>query len=244
MAEGVDLAAGRGLVDERIVGGDGVAAATRRMVDVDPQDRGPQVGDVLPGPVWIFGKVVAAVSGRYEEHPVGAEGEAAAVVAARGPGDHLDLARRVGSRHATVVDHRQSHHPCAVGSGLPRLVAEADRVAEVAEAVGREGGVEGEVEDAAKLQGFFRGALRVEPRYEIACVEEQVGLTAVAIGRQRVHLAIQLRDEAAVAVRREGQRGRGREPHVLVDFAGLQRWWRLGCARHQRGRPGLRSRCG
>ena len=61
MAEGVDLAAGRGLVDERIVGGDGVAAATRRMVDVDPQDRGPQVGDVLPGPVWIFGKVVAAV---------------------------------------------------------------------------------------------------------------------------------------------------------------------------------------
>ena len=118
-AEGVEFATGSRRSHERVVGGDRVTAAWLGVIDVDPHDGGPQIRDILPGLVRVGGEMVAAVAGRHVEHPVRAEGEAAAVVAARGPGDHLHLARRVGPRHAAFLDHRQSHHPCAVSRRLP-----------------------------------------------------------------------------------------------------------------------------
>ena len=244
VAEGIEFAAGSGHVHKRVVGGDGVAAIGIRMINVDPHDRGPQVGNVLAGLVRIFRKMIRAVAGRHVEHPVGAEGDAAAVVTAGRPSDHLHLACRIDPRHAAVVDHRQPHHPRAIWKGRPRLVAIADCVTKKTKAVGCEVGMKDEMKDVPRPERIRGGPVRVEPVHQIGDVEEQVRLATVAIGRQRVGLAPLLGDEEPVAAGGEGQRGCGPEPDVLVDFSCAIGERRLGRALHPRVRPGHRRGTG
>ena len=244
VAEGIEFAAGAGHVHEWVVGRNRVAAAGSGVIDVDPQNRSPQVGDVLTSLVEVFGKMVSAVARRDVKHAVGAEGEAAAVVAAGRPGDHLDFAGRIGPRHAGVIDHGEPHHPRALGEGRPRFVAIADGVAEVAEAIGGEVGMEREMKDATRIESLLRGSLCVEPCDQISGVDERVGLAAVAVGWQRIGVAILLRDEATVAAGSEGERGGGRKSHMLVDPLRSQRRGRLRSAVDPRRCPWHGGRAG
>ena len=100
-----DLTTSPGLLDEWIIGGDAVAAAVGRVINVNSEDRGPQVSDILSGLVRIFREVITAVTRRHIEHFVWAEGQTAAVVAACWPGDHLYFAGRISPRHAPLVDN-------------------------------------------------------------------------------------------------------------------------------------------
>jgi hypothetical protein len=94
------------------------------------------------------------------------------------------------------------------------------------------------------LQCFGSGPVGVEPCDQIGCGDERVGLAAVPVGGQRKCFAILIRDEAAVAAGSEGERGGGRESHMLIHLLRAQRRGRLGSAVDPRCRPRFGGRAG
>ncbi len=129
-------------------------------VDVDAQDRREQVADVLAGVAAVGRARVAAVAGGDVEIAVGAELQAAAVVAAGGPVDHDRLALGVDTRRVGVGDLEARDARALRVAGL-------EDVADVDEAVLREVGME-------------REAVGAPVAGDLAEVEEQVGLSAQA----------------------------------------------------------------
>src|SRR5262249_21396657 len=92
------------------------------VVDIDAQDRGKQVADVLAG-VERIGRIGAgAVAGRDVEHAVIAEVQVTAVVSAAQKGDEDFLALRIDTRRVGVAD-AEARQARAFGQLLIRILA-------------------------------------------------------------------------------------------------------------------------
>src|SRR5206468_2055159 len=89
---------------EWIVLRNAVGLARRRMIDVDAQELGMDAAQVLADVGLV--RDAAAVAGNDVEHAVGAEAQAAAVVAAVGPGKDYLLAGTIDHRRVAV--HREA----------------------------------------------------------------------------------------------------------------------------------------
>ena len=70
-------------LQEGVVSGDGVGKFFAGMVNIDPQDRAGEIGEILSGEVEIGD--AAAVAGGDVEVAIGTELQAAAIVSSRGP---------------------------------------------------------------------------------------------------------------------------------------------------------------
>jgi hypothetical protein len=113
------LAARAGNREERIVLGNGVAAARIGMFHVDPDHAGIQVAQILSRPVPVG--VGRAVARGDIQHPVGTEPHLAAVVAVRRPFDHEMLGGRVD---LAVLHDIPEDAVLLVGLGVGRTVGE------------------------------------------------------------------------------------------------------------------------
>src|SRR5229473_4620553 len=106
-----DLRARAGHVHERIVWRHAIRPALFGVIDIDPQDGGKQVANVLTGVQRVRRIGTGPVPGRNVEIAVQTETDATAIVPARFPGDHRLLAfqidlRRVRVRHFETRDVR------------------------------------------------------------------------------------------------------------------------------------------
>jgi hypothetical protein len=117
-AVSVNLGAGVGLVEEGVVGGDGVGAGGVAAVDIDAEQAGEQIVESLAGLAFIGD--ATAIAARDVEKTVGAEGEVAAVVSARGPFDEhlLGLGAQRGAAVEAAIKPR---HAAAAGSPFLRV---------------------------------------------------------------------------------------------------------------------------
>src|SRR5207248_1558594 len=91
-------------IDERVVARDGVVLATLAAIDIDPQNRRKQVGNILARVKWIRRVWVCRVASRNVEQAIGAEVEIAGVVTALEKGEDDDLARRINPWRLGIRD--------------------------------------------------------------------------------------------------------------------------------------------
>ena len=164
-------------------------------------------------PVQAVGDAAAVARGDVEA-AVGAEREAAAVVAERGPLDDHALAPRVAAWRVARADlqPRDAHRPRPASRRL-----DAGRDEQVA--------VPGEL----RVQGQ---AEEVPPE-----VEHQLGLPGLRVVGERIDLAVPLGHEHAVASRREGHRQRLGELQPGEGRLRAVGRGRIGRPADPRGRP-------
>ena len=185
---GINLGPSAVQVDERVIRRDRIAASLVGVIDVDSQNRGVDIADIL-AVIEHVGRIGRGdITRRDVEHPVVAEGDRAAVVAARVKLQDRQFARhhqlgRLGSRQFEAGDVR------AVGSSR----AARDDVADHDATIGRKVGMERQTVDRYPFGILWRQA--AERWRRGAEVGDQLDLRVRSTGQEGQNLAILLEDQ-------------------------------------------------
>ena len=224
--------------DEGIIPGDGVVLARVLVIDVDPQDGGEQVGDVLPR-VERVGRVrVRRVPRGDVQHPVGAEVEITAVVTSLQVGDDDLLARRVDAWRIGRGDP-EPRHARAVGEVHLVGVRSPQGIADEALAVPFEVRMKGQpVHRLDLLRPREQGDRPDLPGQ----IQEPLGPGIGSVSIEGIQDARLLADDEPIAPGDAGDEQGMLELQVGERADDLEGRGRVGRAHDAGGRPGLPAR--
>jgi hypothetical protein len=112
-------------MDEGIVGGNGVGSRRVGMVNIDPQNRGEEIAQVLAGALRVWRGGAGAVSRGDIEIPIGSKGQAAAVVPSSEPSEQNRLA--LGLDPGRIArPYLEGREPGSIGTPISEDVAKID----------------------------------------------------------------------------------------------------------------------
>ena len=218
-AIGPDFGPGAATVDEGVVRGNAIGQPWATAIDVDSQDRGKQVADILPRVVGIGRRGDAGVTGGNIEEAVRAESKAAPVVAPRRIGKDDLFARGVDPQRVDAA-RREPSDARAVGPLTRQRVAEEDLPV-----LGKPG---------MKRQAVERPE-RAPPRGE---VEGDLGMICPRLVGEREDLSAELSDDEVQRAGHLGQEDGQVEDQVREGGLDGVRGRGVGCAGETRRRPG------
>ena len=219
--------------DERIILRDAILLSARLVaIHVDPQDRGEEIGNILPRFEGVGRVRVGGVAGGDVEHAIGTEVDVAAVVPALEEGEHDLLAGRVDARRIGIRDAEPGDARPVGQVALPGLRA-LKRVADEAGSILLEIGVKRQTIHRLDLLGSGQQGDRLDLGSQI---EKQLGLGVRRVGEGIQHAGLFADIEPIASGTASHEQGMI-ELQIRKRPNNFVRWRRIGRTDDSRSRP-------